>query len=49
MTGEMKHPVRFDYFSANEQCFSLTTNQHKPNFSIREQGERFILLAFEIP
>jgi hypothetical protein len=22
------------YFSANEQCFSLTINQHKPNFSV---------------
>ena len=21
------------YFSANAQCFPLTTNQHKPNFS----------------
>ena len=30
------------YFSAMEQCFPLTTFQHKPNFSISEQGIVFV-------
>jgi hypothetical protein len=34
-----KHPVRLNYFSANEHYFSLTANQHKLNFCISEQGE----------
>ena len=33
------HPVRLNYFSANEYCSPLTTNQHKLNFSITEQGD----------
>ena len=29
------------YFLANEQCFSLTTNQYKPNFSETNRGTVF--------
>jgi hypothetical protein len=43
MFVENIHPVRLNYFSANKQCFPLTTNQHKhqhkPNFSISKQGD----------
>ena len=30
------------YFSVNEQCFTLTTNQHRPNFN---KTNRAILTA----
>jgi hypothetical protein len=49
--GSQNNPVCLNYFSANEQCFSLTTNQHKhqhkPNFSISEHGDSQILNTTE--
>jgi hypothetical protein len=50
---KMENLIRLNYFSANEQCFSLTTNQykyqHKPNFSISEQGECCCFADFGTP
>jgi hypothetical protein len=41
---------RREYFSAKEQCFSLTANRHKhqykPNFSISKQS--FLLIFFNV-
>ena len=37
-------PIRLSYFSAMEQYFYLTIFQHKPNFSISEQGLHHLLV-----
>jgi hypothetical protein len=34
----LKFGLCWNYFLANEHCFPLTINQHKPNFSISEHG-----------
>ena len=39
---EKSTPCSSQYFSANEQCFSLVINQHKSNFSETNRAQRWM-------